>query len=230
MGESKLETNNTYQSNSSTEGTKTVKRIKGMKQDKEQILVGTRIPKSDLTLPKEVADILTGLPLAERKAYASELRKAGWTLQSIATPLNITRESIRLYGLAEHSNEVLAKISHLPIVEPLKVQVFVERVKRVKPDPQVIAQLKELQPKAMGIRGKTKKNRDEAELYTKLIYELMESGVSGYRIAKELGVTHSALAFRLVRYGYTTSEGKSRSYRPLTHRSKGEETNAKLVQ
>ena len=210
-------------------GTKTKRLTKGMKQDKEQILVGTRVPKSDLTLPKEVSDILIALPLDERRAYVFELRKAGWTLQSLATPLKITRDSIRLYTLKEPSGEVLAKISHLPIVQPPVIEVFVERIKRVKPDPQVIAQLKELQPKAFMVRGKGKSNREEAELYTRLIYELMESGVSGYRIAKELGVTHSALAFRLVRYGYTTSNGTSRSYRKLTNRKIEGEENAELV-
>lgn len=211
------------------EGTKTVRLTKGMKQEKEQILVGTRVPKSDLTLPKEVSDILIGLPLDERKAYVFELRKVGWTLQSLATPLKLTRESIRLYGLKEPKSEVLAKVKHLLIVKPPVIEVFVERVKRVKPDPQVIAQLKELQPKAFMVRGKGKSNREEAELYTRLIYELMESGVSGYRIAKELGVTHSALAFRLVRYGYATSNGTSRSYRQLTHRKIEGEGNAELV-
>ena len=199
---------------------------KGDKLKKEQVLVGTRKQKSQMTLPKEVAEVLTSLPLQERKAYAQLLSKAGWTLQSIATPLNVTRESIRLYTLVELTGEVLAKVNHLPIPAIPTIEVFKHMVKRIQPDPQVIAQLKELQPKATSIRGKTKKYREEAELYTRLIHELMESGVSGYRIAKELGVTHSALAFRLVRYGYTTSEGKSRSYRPLTHRSKGEETNA----
>ena len=211
------------------EGTKTVRLTKGMKQEKEQILVGTRVPKSDLTLPKEVSDILIGLPLDERKAYVFELRKVGWTLQSLATPLKLTRESIRLYGIKEPKSEVLAKVKHLPILTPPVIELFVERVKRVKPDPQVIAQLKELQPKAFMVRGKGKSNREEAELYTRLIYELMESGVSGYRIAKELGVTHSALAFRLVRYGYTTSNGTSRSYRQLTHRKIEGEGNAELV-
>lgn len=209
-------------------GTKSKRLTKGMKQEKEQILVGTKVPKSDLTLPKEVSDILVGLPLDERKAYVFELRKVGWTLQSLATPLKLTRESIRLYGLKEPKSEVLAKVKHLPILTPPVIELFVERVKRVKPDPQVIAQLKELQPKAFMVRGKGKSNREEAELYTRLIYELMESGVSGYRIAKELGVTHSALAFRLVRYGYTTSNGTSRSYRQLTHRKTGE-GNAELV-
>ena len=210
-------------------GTKSKRLTKGMKQEKEKILVGTRRPKSDLILPKEVSDILIGLPLDERRAYVFELRKVGWTLQSLATPLTITRESVRLYGLKEPSGEVLAKIRNFPLPEPPVIEVFVERIKRVKPDPQVIAQLKEHQPKAFMVRGKGKSNREEAELYTRLIYELMESGVSGYRIAKELGVTHSALAFRLVRYGYTTSNGTSRSYRQLTHRKTGE-GNAELVQ
>ena len=217
-----METNNTHQSNSNSAGKNPQKRT----QEKEQVYVGTRKVKSVMTLPKEVSEALIGLPLAERKAYATQLSNAGWTLQSIATPLNITRESIRLYGLTEHSGEVLAKISHLPVPEVPTVEIYKTMIKRVKPDPQIMAQLKELQPKATSIRGKTTKNREEAELYTKLIYELIESGVSGYRIAKELGITHSALAFRLVRYGYTTSNGKSRSYRLLTHRSKGEDTNA----
>jgi predicted transcriptional regulator len=179
-----------------------------------------------MTLPTECAEALGGLPLAERKAYATLLHNAGWTLTCIAKAIHLTRESIRLYTLVEHTGEVLAKVKHLPIQQPPTVEVFKEMIKRVTPDPQILAQLKELQPKVFLVRGKGKSNREEAELYTKLIYELMQSGVSGYRIAKELGVTHSALAFRLVRYGYTTSNGKSRSYRQLTHRSKGEETNA----
>jgi len=221
-----LEANNTYQSHFNAKGKNPHKRIKGVPLEKEQVLVGTKQVKQDLTLPIELAEALRSLPLAERQAYATQLRNAGWTLQSIANAVNLTREAIRLYTLVEHTGEVLAKIGHLPIQEPPTVEVFKSVVKRVMPDPQVIAQLKELQPKATSIRGKTKKNREEAELYTKLIYELMESGVSGYRIAKELNVTHSALAFRLVRYGYTTSKGTSRSYRPLTHRKTGEETNA----
>lgn len=210
MGGYKLETNNTA----------------GTNRVKEQVLVGTKVSKHEQTLATECAEALKALPLAERKAYATLLRNAGWTFQSIATPINLTRESIRLYTLVEHTGEVLARVQHLPIQQPPTVEVFKSMIKKVQPDPAIMAQLKELQPKANSIRGKTKKYREEAELYTKLIYELMESGVSVYRIAKELGVTHSALAFRLVRYGYTTSNGKSRSYRQLTHRSKGEETNA----
>jgi hypothetical protein len=185
---------------------------------KELTLIKTRTKKSHLTLPKEVGDVLRSLPLDQRKAYATALSKAGWTLQSIATELKLTRESIRLYESAKHSPEVLEVVKHLPMPEVPTVEVYAERIKRVEINPKVLAELKELKAKATMVRGKSKKNREEAELYTKLIYETLQSGVSGYRLAKELGVTHSALSFRLVRYGYATSEGKSRTYRKLTHR------------
>ena len=190
---------------------------------KERVLISQKIKKTELTLPKEVGEALRSLPLKERKAYASVLRKAGWTLQSIATELNVTRESIRLYGVEEHSEELLAKVQHLPVPEVPMVEIYKDKVVKVLPSADVITQLKELQAKATLVRGKGKANREEAEQYTKLLYETMQSGVSGYRLAKELNVTHSALLFRLVRYGYTTTNGKSSTYRQLTHRKNGEE-------
>jgi hypothetical protein len=190
---------------------------------KERVLVASKVKKTDLNLPKEVGEALRSLPLKERKAYASVLRKAGWTLQSIATELNVTRESIRLYGAEEHTGEYLAKVQHLPVPEVPMVEIYKDKVIKVLPSADVLAQLKELQPKAFLVRGKGKANRKEAEEYTKLLYDTMESGVSGYRLAKELGISHSAILFRLVRYGYTTTTGKSGTYRQLTHRKKEEE-------
>lgn len=217
-----MELNNSHQSISINSKGKKSKLAKGTKLEKETIKVGNKVIKTGLVLPKEVSEVLQSLPLQERKAYAHLLRKAGWTLQSIATPLSLTREAIRLYAKEEPSGEALAKVTHLPIPEVPTVEVFIHRVKKIQPDPEVMAKLKELQPKAFMVRGKGKANRKEAELYTKLIYETLESGVSGYRLAKELNVTHSALLFRLVRYGYTTTTGKSGSYRQLTHRKEDE--------
>jgi predicted transcriptional regulator len=190
---------------------------------KERVLVTKKIQKTDMTLPKEVGEALRSLPIKERKAYASLLRKAGWTLQAIATELNVTRESIRLYAVEEHTGEYLSKVSHLPIPEVPMVEIYKDKVIKVLPSAEVLAKLKELQAKATLVRGKGKANREEAEQYTKLLYETMQSGVSGYRLAKELNVTHSALLFRLVRYGYTTTTGKSHTYRQLTHRKREEE-------
>ena len=191
---------------------------------KERVLAQVKPQKIDLTLPQEAGEALRSLPLKERKAYATLLRKAGWTLQSIATELKITREAIRLYTKEDYSPEVLEKVAHLPIPEVPKVEIYKERIVKVLPKPEVIARLKELQAKAQLVRGKGKNNREEAEEYTKLLYDTIQSGVSGYRLAKELGVTHSALCFRLVRYGYKTSTGQSRTYRKLTHRK--QDTNA----
>ena len=192
------------------------------KNRKERVLVKTRIKKSDLTLPKEVGETLRSLPLAERKAYSNLLRNAGWTLQSIATEVGVTRENIRLYERSTPSAETLEKVKDLLIPEVPKVEIYADRVVKVIPKPEVIAQLKELQAKASLVRGKGKAHRDEAEQYTKLLYETMESGVSGYRLAKELNVTHSAILFRLVRYGYATTTGKSKTYRQLTHRKESD--------
>jgi predicted transcriptional regulator len=185
---------------------------------KETVLVGTRPVKSQQELPSDTGEILKGLPLAERKAYATLLHNAGWTLQAIATPLGITRESIRLYAVADHKEETLAKVTTLPIPAIPTVEIYKTVIKRTSPNPDVLLRLKELQPLAQQVRSSSPKYREEAEEYTKLIHETLESGVSSYRLAKLLGITHGAIAFRMVRYGYNTSKGKSGSYRQLKHR------------
>ena len=189
---------------------------------RERVLTNTRVQKSLMNLPNEVCEVLVALPLAERKAYSKVLRNAGWTLQSIATPLGISREAVRLYESSKDDETTLEAIKNLPVPLVPTIQTYVERIKKVEPSAEVIAQLKELQAKASLVRGKGKAHRDEAEQYTKLLYETMESGVSGYRLAKELNVTHSAILFRLVRYGYATTTGKSKTYRQLTHRKESD--------
>ena len=190
--------------------------------EKVKVLVKTRQKKSHHTLPKEVGESLRSLPLKERRAYATKLSKAGWTLQSIGNELGLTRESIRLYESAKSNDEtqVQLAIKHLPIPSVPEVEVYKEYVKKIEPSAELIAQLKELKNKASLVRGKSSKHREEAEEYSRLIYEAIQSGITGYRLAKELGITPSAITFRLVRYGYITTNGKSYTYRQLTHRKK----------
>lgn len=201
------------------EYTKSNFNAKGKNPRTERVLAQIKTQKIDLQLPKEVGESLRSLPLKERKAYATLLRKAGWTLKSIGKELNITRESIRLYAKEEHSPEIMEKVAHLTIPEIPKIEVYKERVIKVSVEADVLNQLKELKEKAFWVRGKGSNNRAEAEQYTKLIYETMQSGVSCYRLAKELKVTPSAIFFRLVRYGYNTSTGKSLTYRQIKHRT-----------
>jgi hypothetical protein len=67
------------------------------------------------------------------------------------------------------------------------------------------------------VRSNGKKYREEAEEYTKLLnHAHTVEGVTLYRLAKRLGVTHGALRFRLVRYGYKKPvTATSKVYTPI---------------
>ena len=121
----------------------------GKNRERESVLVSSRPQKLGMTLPKEAGEALRSLALPERKAYATELHNAGWTFQSIATELNLTREAIRLYALVEHTSEAIWNVSMLPLPSVPTVEVYKDMVKRIKPEPKVLERLKELQPIAM---------------------------------------------------------------------------------
>lgn len=187
-------------------------------KEKEQVLIKSTTLKTNLTLPKEVSEALKSLALAERKAYAVALVNKGWTYQCIANELGISREAVRLYTTKEVSADVMSRVAHLPLPELPTKEVYGTRIKRVKLEPEVLEKLKELHALASKVRGKGKKYRKEAEDFTKLAWEQNQKGVSTYAIAKALGITHGALLFRFVRYGYKTTNGKSRVFRQLSHR------------
>jgi transcriptional regulator with GAF, ATPase, and Fis domain len=92
----------------------------------------------------------------------------------------------------------------------------------IEPDPESLARLLELQPMAKQVRSHATRFRAEAEEYTALIAKLHEEdGVTLYRLAKRLGVTHSALRFRLARYGYKLSDsGVSKVYQPINPKNR----------
>ena len=183
-------------------------------------VVGQKKVRTGQALPKETADLLKSLPLQERKVYSQRLAKEGWTLQSIANELKITREAIRLYASAKSNDEseVRNAIASLPIPPIPTRLIHREVIKRVTIDESDLATLKELYDKAKLVRGKSINYRKEAEQFTKLAYAQIEKGVSTYAVAKALGITNSALQFRFTRYGYKVANGKSKVYRPLTHR------------
>jgi hypothetical protein len=88
----------------------------------------------------------------------------------------------------------------------------------VEPDPAKLARLLELKPFAQQVRSNGGKYRAEAEEYTALIAEVhLVDGVTLYRLAKRLGVTHGALRFRLARYGAKLPQngGTSKVYNPI---------------
>lgn len=175
-----------------------------------------QVKKQHLELPKETGDLLRGLStLTERRAYCRLLVEKGWTLQSIANELFITREMVRLYTKHEES-DLFEIVSHLPVpdVPVVKEQVYVRTW--IEIDPQVLKRLLELQPLAQLVRSHSPRYRAEAEEYTKLIADEIARGVLSWKIAKALGVTHSAINFRMTRYGYKPlGTGKTKAYKAI---------------
>jgi len=166
----------------------------------EKVLVGSKQKKSQLQLPTETAELLKTLSMTDRKAYVKRLFK-------------VSRQAIEQYLKKAELNDY---VNGLPIPKIPSDPIY--RVKRLEVNDDVLLELKELHAKAKMVRGKGKKYRHEAELFTKLAWEQTQQGVSVYSLAKSLGVTHGALLFRFVRYGYTTSESQSKVFRQLTNR------------
>ena len=186
---------------------------------RQKKVVGAKEIKKCQTLPKEVADIIKGLPMSERKAYSKKLVDKGWTLQSIADVLGISRQAVEYSLRGNATAEAQAKAETLPIPPLPTKEIY--KMEAVAVDDDVLLRLKELHNKAKLIRGKSKKYRDEAEQFTKLAWEQHQQGISVYSIAKSLGITTGALQFRFVRYGYKTSQGKSQAYNKIQYRKEG---------
>jgi len=150
-----------------------------------------------------------------RDQLIRELRNQHWTLEAIAAASHLTRERVRQIANAEPSTELALDTGVEIPTPPLKP----ERVRPtyIEPSPETLARLLELQPLAQQVRSNGKKFRAEAEEYTALLnHAHVNEGVTLYRLAKRLGVTHGALRFRLVRYGYKKPiNATSKVYNPI---------------
>lgn len=159
---------------------------------------------------------------------ARALRDSGWTLGSIAEPLGVSRERVRqiINSVPDKDAQitgataiVVAESVGLSLPEPPQRPVLEERKESVRktPLPENITRLLELQPYARQVRANSPRYRAEAEEYTALIaHEHIERGVALLRISKELGVTHGALRFRLVRYGYKEATSEHKVYKTIS--------------
>jgi AraC-like DNA-binding protein len=150
-----------------------------------------------------------------RDQLIRELRNQHWTLEAIAAASHITRERVRQITVAAPSSDLVLNTGVEIPTPPLKP----ERVRPtyIEPSPETLARLLELQPLAQQVRSNGKKFRAEAEEYTALLnHAHVNEGVTLYRLAKRLGVTHGALRFRLVRYGYKQPiNATSKVYNPI---------------
>lgn len=168
-------------------------------------------------LPKWVGDLITTSSRGKRDAMVYYLSTVGWTYQAIAVASRLTSERTRqicvaMAGMATYMlPETFPMFPAAPIHTPKAKKTYIE------PSPKTLDRLLTLQPAAQKVRSSSKRYRREAEEYTALLnYAHKIEQVPLYRLAKRLGVTHGALRFRLVRYGYISASGKSRVYKPVS--------------
>lgn len=176
-----------------------------------------KLRKKSITLPQEVVTAFESITSTlERDVYMENLRRLGWTLESIGHVNNLSRERIR---------QIVKATPQLTTDHPLPTPpAMPTRVKTIYPEPTqaTLARLLELQPLAQKVRSNSPDFRKESEEYSALIFKAhKEEGVSLYRLAKRLGVTHGALRFRLARYGYMPSPaGASKVYKPINSKNR----------
>lgn len=179
----------------------------------------TEYIKKHQTLPSDIKQTFDEIiDNQERDYLITALRDKGWTLESIASASGITRERVRQISGATTAIPVgLSETLPEPPLKPEKPKpVYIE------PSAETLARLLELQPLAQLVRSNGTKYRAEAEEYTALLnHAHVVEGVTLYRLAKRLGVTHGALRFRLVRYGYKTADkATSKVYTPILEKNR----------
>jgi DNA-binding CsgD family transcriptional regulator len=180
-------------------------------------------------LPNEVLYALHNrhLTKSERYMYASALVAQGWTQTVLAKELNVSREAVRQQvGKIKLTDAIRLVVDlDLPVPRPPSHDEPAP-YQPVMPTDKTLARLLQLKPFAELVRSNSPRYRTEAEEYSWLInYAHTVEGVTLYRLAKCLGVTHGALRFRLARYGYKpATNGSSKVYNKINSENRAELT------
>jgi transcriptional regulator with XRE-family HTH domain len=179
--------------------------------DKKYIKKNQRLPESINAEFELITDNL------RRDRLIKELVEANWTYEAISNASGLTRERIR--QISNSADKLPAgsafplniDIPEPPVIQEKKPKEYIE------PSPETLKRLLELQPYAQQVRANGTKYRAEAEEYTELLnHARTVEGVTLYRLAKRLGITHGAIRFRLARYGYIQPKtAKSKVYQPI---------------
>jgi len=173
-------------------------------------------------LPDDVVARFAGITThhPDRDGYMKALRERGWTLESIAHAAGqMSRERVRQVCNETPLAEALrVALLGYPVPEPPFNEIIINPPPvHIEPAPETLARLLELQPLAQQVRSNSPRYRKESEDYTALLdHAHRVEGVTLYRLAKRLGITHGAIRFRLVRYGYLETNGTSKVYQKIT--------------
>jgi|APGre2960657373_1045057.scaffolds.fasta_scaffold00100_26 hypothetical protein len=193
-----------------------------------------QLAKSGQVLPPEVYEAFEkdfGLKTDKstgrmRSAYIWKLKDLGWTASAISRAMGVTRERVRQLGQTRPEDNWLDYVlTHFPLPPAPVYAEFHGRKKYVRDTPQpsdrVRKRLLELQPYAEMIRGHGPRYRAEAEEYVRLLdYAVKVEKVQIATLAKLLGVTHAAVANRMIRYGFKKTTGKSRALQTVLRKNR----------
>lgn len=176
------------------------------------------------SLPKEVEDAFSKLSTVQEDSlklpYIIELANLGWTYTAISRVCGFPKETIGAVVRVGRPSDGSVHSYGLPLPKPPRHKAKVP-VTYIEPRPELLARMLELQPLATLVRYNSQRYRKEAEEYSFLMNQALEEGCTMYRLAKRLGLTHSAVSFRLVRYGYReTKLGKSKTYQPILKKNR----------
>jgi hypothetical protein len=140
---------------------------------------------------------------ARLNAVLMMARLQGWTLQALADAIGVTREAIRQRADRGRARADIPTVPMpprrpTPMPQPPKNNRLLIR-------PEVAERLREMHAIARTVNGGTAADdprRTVSVQFTEWLSKLVEQGVTVYRIAEELGVTHFAVRARLARHGY----------------------------
>lgn len=172
--------------------------------------------KNQQKLPEAVSDAFsTMLDDDTRAGYIVALQGQGWTLQAIADAAGLSRERVRQISVAT-GTESTADMSGMPLPEQPVLDVKPRTVYE-EPSPDTLRRMLALKDDAEKARGVGSKYWDAGLEFTNLMQHAIEQeGVSLNRLAKRLGVGHTALRLRAIRYGHRPAPaGDSRLYAPI---------------
>lgn len=171
--------------------------------------------KNQQKLPEAVSQAFTDmLDEDTRAAYIAALQGQGWTLQAIADAAGLSRERVRQIAATADENSVSLEglpLPEQPVVDAKPLTVYEE------PSPETLRRLLELKEPASKARGIGSTYWNEGLEFSNLIRHAVEvEGVSPNRLAKRLGMGHTALRLRAIRYGHRPAPaGDSRLYAPI---------------
>jgi DNA-directed RNA polymerase specialized sigma24 family protein len=163
--------------------------------------------RKDQTLPADFAAELQRMRDGRDPRFGATLivaRMNGWTCQSLATPLGVSRQAIDQM-VSRSTVNVPGKLPDIPL-PPRKPQP--ERKpprRRLLVNNELAEQLRAMQRTAAKVNGATPADAPErrvSEEFTAHLNSLVLQGVSIKHLAKVLGVQHNAVVSRLARHGY----------------------------